>query len=492
MHLNPVVKKSLGCLALCGLCFIPAPAQQTATTVSAASFSSMNGVAPNSLASTFGSGLATKTENATTQPLPTNLGGTTVALTDSAGATTLCPLVFVSPGQVNHVIPENVAPGKATLRITAGDGKVTENPDLVVNSAAIGFFSANGDGAGPSVGYVLVRHADHSPDTVQQIAVFDPVSKRHVSQPIDLGGEGDQAFFTLFGTGLRKLTDSTIALGINGSTIVPTLYVGAQGEFAGLDQLNAGPVTPNQFPNPAGEFKLSALALNPFQMSNVVSFRLASPGTAPFFLVPSTDAGIQGRTIQGFQIFGEGLYKSTLTVSPPDGITVSNVTTTDTALTADLAIASDAAPGTRSLLVSSSGGAHATAITFTVRSKTSTEPYLTNLAVGSTTVSFDFSDPGGNLKTGSILMTAGRQYSYPAPFSTSGGTSSQTSATLVKPGQTTGTIQYTFSPPLQTTYSYQVTQLILSIQDAAGQTSNKVAVRVQDDNFNWQSIPNGR
>ena len=474
-------------LAVCA----SALAQQNATTVSGASFSPTNGVAPNSLATTFGSDLANKTENATSQPLPTNLGGTTVAITDSAGATTLCPLVFVSPGQVNHLIPENVALGKATIRITSGDGKATENPQVVVNAAAVGFFSANGSGDGPAAGYVVVRHADHSPDTVQDIAIFDPVSKRHVSQPIDLGGAGDQAFFTLFGTGLRKLTDTTIGPAINGSMLVPVVYVGAQGQYAGLDQLNVGPVTPGEFYNPVGEFKLSALALNPFQVSNVVSFRLASPSAAPSFLILSTNAGIQGQTIKGFQVVGEGLYKSTLQFSPADGITVTNLTTTDTALTADIAISDAAAAGQRTLTVSSSGGVQAPAIDFTVRDKSSQDPYLSNLVVGSTTVSFDFTEPGGNLRSGSILMTAGQQYTYPAPFSVSGGTSSQTSDTLVKPGQTSGTIQYTFSPPLETTYSYQVTELVVSIQDSAGKTSNKVGVRVQDDNFNWQSIPNG-
>jgi uncharacterized protein (TIGR03437 family) len=488
MYLKPAAH---ACLTVLLSALMPARAQTAATTVSAASFSSDNGVAPNSMVSTFGSGLATKTENATTQPLPTNLGGTTVSITDSAGATILCPLVFVSPGQVNHLIPENTAVGKAVLHATSGDGRVSENPNVVVNAAAIGFFAANGDGAGPAAGYVTLRHADHSPDTVQEIAVFDPVSQRHVSQPIDLGGQGDEAFFTLFGTGLRKLTTTTIALGINGSSLVTVLYVGAQGEFAGLDQLNAGPITSSDFPNPAGELKLSALALSPFQMSNVLSFRLASPKSAPIFLVPSTDTGIQGQTIRRFQVFGEGLYKSTLAFSPADGITVSNLSTTDTTLTADLAISESSAAGVRNLTVASSGGAQASPVSFTIRDKSSTDPYLSNLLVGSTTVSFDFTEPGGNLKTGSLLLTAGRQYTYPAPFSVSSGTSSQTSDALLKPGQTSGTIRYSFSPPLQTTYSYQVTQLIISVQDAAGKTSNKVAVRVQDDNFNWQSIPNG-
>ncbi|MCP5112857.1 MAG: hypothetical protein GY953_18675, partial [bacterium] len=62
------------------------------TSVSAASFSRLSGLAPDSLATGFGVGLATGTAVATETPLPTELAGTSVEITDSAGVQHLAQL----------------------------------------------------------------------------------------------------------------------------------------------------------------------------------------------------------------------------------------------------------------------------------------------------------------------------------------------------------------------------------------------------------------
>jgi uncharacterized protein (TIGR03437 family) len=56
--------------------------------------------------------------------------------------------------------------------------------------------------------------------------------------PIDLGAETDIVVVTLFGTGLRKNTDLTRVRATIGGVDAPVLFAGAQGQFAGLDQVN--------------------------------------------------------------------------------------------------------------------------------------------------------------------------------------------------------------------------------------------------------------
>jgi uncharacterized protein (TIGR03437 family) len=67
-------------------------------------------VAPGSLVSIFGTGLATSLLQGDTIPLSTNIGGTTVTMNGIAA-----PLYFVSAGQVNAQVPWDVLPqGSAT------------------------------------------------------------------------------------------------------------------------------------------------------------------------------------------------------------------------------------------------------------------------------------------------------------------------------------------------------------------------------------------
>ena len=75
---------------------------------SAASFT--REVAPDSIAAVFGVNLAARAEAATTQPLPTTLGGATVTIAGRPA-----PLFFVSPGQINLLIPPETAPGAVVI-----------------------------------------------------------------------------------------------------------------------------------------------------------------------------------------------------------------------------------------------------------------------------------------------------------------------------------------------------------------------------------------
>ncbi|MBI1765148.1 MAG: hypothetical protein HYR56_27365, partial [Acidobacteria bacterium] len=94
------------------------------TTVSAASFFA-DRQAPESIVAAFGAKLATGSDTATTLPLPETLRGTTVMIRDSANVTRPAQLFFVSPVQVNFLLPKDTAAGTATVTITTSDNVVS-------------------------------------------------------------------------------------------------------------------------------------------------------------------------------------------------------------------------------------------------------------------------------------------------------------------------------------------------------------------------------
>ena len=73
-------------------------------------------IAPGSLASLYGQNLAAATAQAGSLPLPISLGGVTLAVTDSAGVQRNAPLLYVSPSQINFLVPDNVASGDGHVR----------------------------------------------------------------------------------------------------------------------------------------------------------------------------------------------------------------------------------------------------------------------------------------------------------------------------------------------------------------------------------------
>jgi hypothetical protein len=93
-------------------------------TVLAADYS-FSALARGSVAVSFGADLAVMTVAADEAPLPMSLANTTVLIKDSLGVDHFAPLLFVSPQQVNFLIPPEVATGGATVTITSAGGRVS-------------------------------------------------------------------------------------------------------------------------------------------------------------------------------------------------------------------------------------------------------------------------------------------------------------------------------------------------------------------------------
>jgi len=214
------------------------------TTVSAASYEKA-AVTPGSVVAAFGTKLATTTTIATDLDpgtpvidLPTNLSGTTVQVNGQ-----LAGLLFISPEQVNFVIPAGTVPGTATVKITAGDGTESNGTvEVTAVSPAIFTFNSNGQGV---LAAEVVRVKSNGAQSRETLAQLDPVTNQMVAKPIDLGPESERVFLEIYLTGIRGAADENADGNLNenvwvliGAQSLTPSFAGRQPFFAGLDQVN--------------------------------------------------------------------------------------------------------------------------------------------------------------------------------------------------------------------------------------------------------------
>ncbi len=205
-----------------------------AFSASAASYD-QSALAAESIAVISGQGLAAETISATGM-LPTSLAGTTVRVTDSAGVERMAPLFYVSPAQINYLLPADTATGSALLTIHSADGNVATS-NIQIEVIAPGLFSANATGQGVAAA-VALRVKPDGTQLFQSVSEWDPALRQFIALPIDVGQEGDQMFLILFGTGIRYYDPTSEAEVRIGNLSVNALYAGRQDDFAGLDQVN--------------------------------------------------------------------------------------------------------------------------------------------------------------------------------------------------------------------------------------------------------------
>ncbi len=203
--------------------------------VSAASYRGTT-LARESIVAAFGNALATTTQAALTTPLPTTLAGTTVTVRDRLHTQRDAPLFFVSPNQINYQVPAGTVDEAATIVVISGGGEVAVGT-VQIAAVAPGLFAANADGQGVAAAVALRAKADGS-QTFEPVVRFDTTQNRFVAVPIDLGPESDQVFLVLFGSGLRFRSSLATVSARIGGTDAPVSFAGAQGDFAGLDQIN--------------------------------------------------------------------------------------------------------------------------------------------------------------------------------------------------------------------------------------------------------------
>jgi uncharacterized protein (TIGR03437 family) len=197
-------------------------------------------VTPESIASIFGSSLAATTAQAAGQPPPISLGGVTLTVTDSAGAARVAPLMYVSPSQINFVVPAGTVAGNAQFTISSGSAASLTTTGTtttgMIQSVAPTLFTMSGDGKGvPAANAIQVTTA--APQTQSLVPVFQCTASVCDSTPIALGAN-TTVYLILYGTGIRNRSSlANVTINING-TDVPVLYAGPQPSYEGLDQIN--------------------------------------------------------------------------------------------------------------------------------------------------------------------------------------------------------------------------------------------------------------
>jgi uncharacterized protein (TIGR03437 family) len=206
-------------------------AGRSAATFNSASFAKGQPLAAESIASVFGTHLATKTEIATSAG--TGLGGSTATWFDANGVEAAAELFFASPKQLNLEIPSGLANGPATLVIRSGDGVVSVS-NVTLADTAPGVYTVDGNLAAANV----VTSDAAGNVTFGNAAQTDPSNpNRLIPAPINLDPPSGSVYLILYGTGIRHANPGDVSVQIGNVTLQPA-YAGAQGGYAGLDQVN--------------------------------------------------------------------------------------------------------------------------------------------------------------------------------------------------------------------------------------------------------------
>jgi uncharacterized protein (TIGR03437 family) len=189
--------------------------------------------APDSFASLFGTGLAWRTESCDGS-VTTTLGGVSVKVIDSAGVSREAQLFYASDQQVNLLVPKQTVAGAAVISVSReGVPEEWARGPVVVADVAPGIFLVSGGSSVPSAFYWRITPAG---DRIHNY-VFDPARLAAVEIPRQ---SGDEIYLELYGTGFRRYS-GRVAATANGQA-VPVPFAGAHSQFAGLDQVNIGPL----------------------------------------------------------------------------------------------------------------------------------------------------------------------------------------------------------------------------------------------------------
>jgi uncharacterized protein (TIGR03437 family) len=183
-------------------------------------------LAPESIATVYGTGLASASAGA---------GGTSVVVRDQSGTEANASLLYVSSGQINLVLPGGAAVGNAVLKVMR-DNQLAGAAQILLASVAPGLFAANGQATGPAAAMVLYVAADGS-QTVAPAYTCRAAGDCSTA-PISIQPGGARTYLMLFGTGIRGVSSLAGVKVTIAGTGVPVLSAGAQMQYAGLDQVN--------------------------------------------------------------------------------------------------------------------------------------------------------------------------------------------------------------------------------------------------------------
>jgi uncharacterized repeat protein (TIGR01451 family) len=197
--------------------------------------STVKAIAPNSIAAAQGTNLASTTlqsQKLADGTFPTNVAGTRVTVNGRAAQ-----IFFVSPSQVNFLVPPQTEIGTAEVIVTNAENFPSRG-SVPTLRAAPGIFTKTGDGIGEGV----ILNSD-----TQQEGPFDPTS--------------GNLRLSIFTTGARNAIQTTVSIGgrvINAESVIPSptmpgldeIHVRVPSDLRGASTVNLSVITDGRESNP--------------------------------------------------------------------------------------------------------------------------------------------------------------------------------------------------------------------------------------------------
>lgn len=184
-------------------------------------------VSPGSIISVLGSQLAQSTTKASTSPLPTNLGGSSILLAGQRA-----PLFLTSTGQINAVVPYGIAVN-TTQQVAVVRGGALSVPEPVNMAAAgPGIFTTNGLGTGQGniIGNDTGKIADAThPVKVGEAIIIYCTGLGEVSPPVEAGHPAPQSPMS------HTLIQPTVTVGGKQAKV---MFSGLAPLMVGMNQVN--------------------------------------------------------------------------------------------------------------------------------------------------------------------------------------------------------------------------------------------------------------
>jgi len=204
-----------------------APVISPAGVVSSASYIAQAPLAPGTLVSIFGSRLSDTQGSANSLPLPTQLAGTVALIAGQS-----VPLIYSSDGQVNAILPAELAVNAPQLLTMRRGNRLSVPERLNIGTAEPAIFSASQSGSGQAAITLTGTRTLAAPGTpVAAGGVIEiyAAGLGAVSPPVPAG--------TAAPSSPLSFTANTVAVTIGG---VPAnvLFAGLAPGFTGLYQLN--------------------------------------------------------------------------------------------------------------------------------------------------------------------------------------------------------------------------------------------------------------
>jgi uncharacterized protein (TIGR03437 family) len=192
-------------------------------------------LSPGTLASLFGSNLATATRSADSIPLPTDIMGTKVLVQDpSMPGPIAASIYFVSLGQINFQIPFEVVRSSVTITVSTAQGS-SDPVKVNLDAVAPAIFSQTANGIGDALvfdaGFKLLTR---TPDTGSTVILY-ATGLGATTPPAQSGNGGGAAPFNV----VAAPFDVYI-----GGTKATVAWAGLAPGFVGVYQVNVVPKAP--------------------------------------------------------------------------------------------------------------------------------------------------------------------------------------------------------------------------------------------------------